>query len=80
MHVQVLRAMVEGIGGEELRNKIEHEGQDKVLEELGNEASALRRQLIEQDPEGWRKFVESQEAAQRNLAVEGSESSCSVIE
>jgi hypothetical protein len=80
MHLQLLRAMVEGIGGEELRNKIEHEGQDKVLEELGNEASALRRQLIEQDPEGWRKFVESQEAAQRNLAVEGSESSCSVIE
>jgi hypothetical protein len=80
MHLQLLRAMVEGIGGEELRNKIEHEGQDKVLEELGNEASALRGQLIEQDPEGWRKFVESQEAAQRNLAVEGSESSCSVIE
>lgn len=80
MHLQWLRAMVEDIGGEELRHKIEHEGQDKVLEELGNEASELRRVLIEQDPEGWRKFVESQEATQRNMAVEGRGRAFSVID
>jgi hypothetical protein len=65
-HLQLLRAMVEGLGGEELRNKIEEHGQDALLEELNDGASELRRQIIESDPEGWEKFRESQEAAQRN--------------
>jgi len=66
---QLLRALVEGLAGEELRDRIQDQGQDAVLEELSNDASDLRRQLIEADPEGWEKFRESQEAAQRNIGV-----------
>lgn len=69
MHLQLLRAMVEGLAGEQIRKQIEDHGQEAVLEELSNEASELRRQLIEQDPEGWEKFRESQEAAQRNVEM-----------
>ena len=68
-HLQLLRGMVEGLGGEEIRRKIEAIGQDAVLSELENEASELRKQLIEQDPDGWEKFRESQEAAQRNIGM-----------
>lgn len=69
MHLQLLRAMVDGLGGEEIRNKIEDRGQDDVLEELSNNSSELRRQLIDADPEGWETFRESQEAAQRNVGM-----------
>jgi hypothetical protein len=68
-HLQLLRAMVEGLGGEEIRRNIEARGQDFVLEELENDASELRRQLIDADPEGWENFRESQEAAQRNVGM-----------
>lgn len=61
--------MVDGLGGEEIRNKIEDRGQDAVLEELSNNSSELRRQLIDADPEGWETFRESQEAAQRNVGM-----------
>jgi hypothetical protein len=70
-HLQLLRAMVEGLGGEEIRQQLESKGQDAVIEELSNEASVFRQQLIEQDPEGWEEFRESQEAAQRNAEVVG---------
>lgn len=69
MNLQLLRAMVEGLGGEEIRSKIEDYGQDAVLEELNNNSSELRRQLIDADPEAWEKFRESQEAAQRNIGM-----------
>ena len=71
LHLKYLRAMVEGIGGEELKHKILVEGEDAVLVELENEASVLRQQLIEQDPENWDKFSESQKAAQNNINVAG---------
>ena len=74
LHLQTLRAMVEGLGGEELKHKIEERGQDAVLAELNDSASELRRQLIESDPEGWEKFRESQEAAQRNKWMGGNPS------
>ena len=80
VHLQLLRAMVEGLGGEEIKNRILVEGDDAVLAELDNEASLLRQQLIEQDPEGWDKFVESQKAAQRNTKVAGCQRELSVIE
>jgi hypothetical protein len=79
-HLQMLRAMVEGLGGEEIKNKIMTQGHEAVLEELNNEASLLRQQLKEQDPEGWVKFVESQEAAQRNQRLAGLERNVSAIE
>lgn len=79
-HLQLLRAMVEGLGGEEIKDRINSLGQDAVLEELNNEASLLRIQLMEQDPEGWEKFRESQEAAQRNMRLAGLERNVSAIE
>ena len=69
LHLQMLRAMVDGLGGEEIRKRIEEKGQDAVLAELSNGASELRRQLVESDPEGWERFRESQEAAQRNVVL-----------
>lgn len=68
-HLQLLRAMVEELRGDEIRRRLEETSQDAVLEELSNDASELRKQLIEQDPEGWEKFRESQEAAQRNVGI-----------
>jgi len=79
-HLQLLRAMVEGLNGEEIRRKIESEGQNAVLEELSNDASLLKQELIAQDPEGWKKFEESMEAAQRNTDVAGVGSRYSAIE
>ena len=61
-----LQAMIDGIGGEELQLQMQEGGHEKVLQELNNEASALRNQLIDSDPEGWKKFVESQDAAEKN--------------
>jgi len=72
-HLELLRAMVEGLGGEELRRKIEDHGQDAILEELNDEASSLRLQLIQQDPENWKKFAETMEVTHRNSQVAGME-------
>lgn len=80
LHLKMLRAMVEGLGGEEIRHKIETVGQEAVLEELSNEASLIRRELMLQDPEGWKKFAESMEAAQRNNEVAGLHTGNSAIE
>lgn len=80
LHLQLLRAMVEGTGGEEIKNRILTEGEEVVMQELSNEASALRQQLKEQDPENWVKFVESQEAAQRNTRLSGLERNVSAID
>ncbi|KAK6597711.1 cell wall biogenesis protein Mhp1 [Botrytis cinerea] len=68
-HLQFLRSMVEDLHGEDIRNKLETLGPDAVIAELNNEASILRQRLIENDPEGWQKFKESQEAMQRNSSV-----------
>ncbi|KAF4628553.1 hypothetical protein G7Y89_g9600 [Cudoniella acicularis] len=70
-HLQLLKAMVDEWGGEEIRNKIHEQGHEAVMEELSKEASVLKKQLIEADPEAWTKFVESQEAAQRNRRFGG---------
>lgn len=79
-HIRFLRAMIDGIGGEELQLQMQEGGHEKVLQELNNEASALRKQLIDSDPEGWKKFVESQEAAQRNTAAHRGANSGGAIE
>lgn len=80
VHLQLLRAMVEGLAGDEVRERIESQGQEAVLEELSNEASFLRRELMEQDPEGWERFRESQETAARNRCVGGRGRGFSAIE
>jgi hypothetical protein len=69
-HLQMLRAMVEGLGGEEIRNRFQSHGHEALLSDMSNEASILKEQLKAQDPEGWDKFVESQHAAQRNTSMD----------
>jgi hypothetical protein len=66
-HLEMLRSMVNGLAGDEIRRKIEEGGQEAVLKELSEEASVLRQNLIDIDPEGWEKFREAQEAAERNV-------------
>jgi len=79
-HLQLLRAMVEGLGGEEIKEQLMQKGSEGLLQELNNEASTLRRKLMDQDPEAWEKFAESQEAATRNLRLEGMERNVTAIE
>ena len=80
MHLQLLRAMVNGMSGEELKNRMLTEGEEVIMQELNNEASELRQQLKEQDPEAWVTFVESQEAAMRNTRLSGLERNVSAID
>ncbi|RDW82925.1 putative Glc7-interacting proteinGIP3 [Coleophoma crateriformis] len=65
-HLQYLRKMVEDMGGDLIKRKVQTEGEDAVISELNNETSLLRQQLQDSDPEGWEKFVQSQEAARHN--------------
>ncbi len=79
-HLEMLRSMIDGLGGDEIRRKIEEGGQEAVLKELTEEASALRQRLIDCDPEGWAKFREAMETAERNLhTVHGVDANTSAI-
>jgi hypothetical protein len=69
-HLQVLRAMVEGLGGEEIRNRFQSYGGEALLNDMSNEASLLKEELKAQDPEWWETFVQSQHAAQRNTSMD----------
>ena len=80
IHLQLLRAMVEDLGGEEIKNKLLVGGEELLMKEISDEASYLRQQLKEMDPEGWEKFAESQEKAIRNQRLEGLERNVSAIE
>lgn len=71
VQLQRLRALIDGLGGDEVRKHVESGDQDAFLKELNNEASALRKLLSEADPEAWKKFVESQEVAERNKGASG---------
>jgi hypothetical protein len=79
-HLQMLRAMIEELGGEEIKRKIEEVGQDAVIKELEDEKGVLKRQLMESDPEGWDKFKEAQEVAQRNSRVAEAERGRVIVE
>jgi len=65
-HVQMLRAMIEGIEGEEIKKLVAQHGEEKVMMEMFNDASQFRQMLIDADPEGFEVFRQSMEAAQRN--------------
>lgn len=69
VHLQMLRSMVDDLGGEDIKKRVELEGQDALLDELRDEASLLREQIKAGDPEGWERFIEAQNAAQRNSAI-----------
>lgn len=79
-HLDLLRAMINGLAGEEIRSRIQQVGHDAVLNGPGKEAAMLRQQLKEQDPDAWQKFVDSQKAAERNLNVGSSPGNESAIE
>ena len=79
-HIQYLQAVINGIGGDELQLHLQNHGHEMVLQELNSEASTLRKQLIASDPEGWKRFVESQEAAQKNLTADSDRNNESTIE
>lgn len=65
-HLAMLRAMIEELGGEEVKKLVEEKGARSVIEELAEEASVLRRRLVESDPEAWAKFREAWLVARRN--------------
>jgi hypothetical protein len=67
-HLEMLRATIEGLEGEEIRKLIVEGGQEAVLKELSaEEGSLLRQRIIDADPEGWERFRVSQEVAARNV-------------
>lgn len=64
-HLQELRARLEAMSGNEIKNKVEMLGPEAVLHQLGTTAEELLL-LEQQDPEGFEKFRESQLMAQHN--------------
>ncbi|CAG8978267.1 hypothetical protein HYALB_00010219 [Hymenoscyphus albidus] len=69
-HLQMLRAMVDGLGGQEIIERLNLIGDERLLDDMSNEARMLKKELKEQDPEGWEVFVQSQRAAMRNVRVD----------
>ncbi|KIV84109.1 hypothetical protein PV11_06082 [Exophiala sideris] len=67
-HLAALRAKLEQVKGEDLRRRVEREGADSVLRELGVNAQELLT-LRETDPEGFEAFRKSQMAAQINAGM-----------
>ncbi|KAH0848931.1 hypothetical protein AYO21_08737 [Fonsecaea monophora] len=67
-HLAALRAKLDEIHGEDIRYKVEKEGADNVVRELGLNAQELLM-LREKDPEGFNAFRESQLAAQINAGM-----------
>ena len=65
-HLEILGAMIEELGGDEIRRKVESGRQEAVTPKLNDQASLLRQKIIDDDPEGWEKFKEAQEVAERN--------------
>ncbi|EHL03537.1 hypothetical protein M7I_0177 [Glarea lozoyensis 74030] len=69
-HIQILRAFVDGLGGEEIRDRFHTHGHEALLNDMSNEAKLLKQELKAQDPEAWEKFVEAQQAAERNRSLQ----------
>lgn len=63
-----LRSRLEELGGDEIRQRVEHDGADNVVRELGINAQELLV-MKEQDPEGFEAFRNSQLAAQINAGI-----------
>jgi hypothetical protein len=64
-HLAAVRAKFEQLRGEDIRAKVERDGADSVLTELGLNAQELLA-LRKTDPEGFETFRKSQLAAQIN--------------
>ena len=67
-HLAALRAKIEELRGEDIRYRVEKDGADTVIREIGLNAQELLL-LREQDPEGFAAFRESQLAAQINAGM-----------
>lgn len=67
-HLAALRAKLEELRGEDIRSKVEKDGVDNVVRELGLNVQELMT-LREQDPEGFETFKNSQLAAQINAGL-----------
>ncbi|KAJ9614539.1 Microtubules assembly and stabilization protein [Cladophialophora chaetospira] len=64
-HLAALRAKLEEMQGEDIRFRVERDGADNVIRQLGINAQELLS-LKEEDPEGFEVFKKSQLAAQIN--------------
>lgn len=67
-HLAALRSKLDELRGEDIRSRVEKEGADNIIRELGLNAQELLT-LREQDPEGFATFRESQLAAQINAGL-----------
>ena len=67
-HLAALRTKLEELRGEDIRYRVEKEGPNAILRELGVNAQELRM-LEEEDPEAFEAFRESQLAAQINAGL-----------
>ena len=67
-HIAALRAKLEELRGEHIRYKVEREGADNVIREIGLNAQELLV-MREEDPEGFAALQESQLAAQINAGT-----------
>lgn len=67
-HLATLRDRLEQLKGEEIRGLIEKDGADTVLKQLGVTAQEMLT-LMEEDPEGFEIFKNSQLAAQINAGM-----------
>lgn len=79
-HLLLLRGLVDDLGGDEIKRKVEDVGPEGLLNEINNEASVLRQHLMRSDPDGWERFRQSHEAARRNQEVAGTDPDMSAIE
>lgn len=67
-HLAALRTKLEEFRGEDIRTRVERDGADNVVRELGINAQELMT-LREEDPEGFESFRNSQLAAQINAGL-----------
>ena len=71
-HLAALRSKLEELNGEDIRLRVERDGADNVIRELGLNAQELLM-LREQDPQGFEAFRESQLAAHINAGLMSSQ-------
>ncbi|KIW40011.1 uncharacterized protein PV06_08568 [Exophiala oligosperma] len=67
-HIAALRAKLEALSGEDIRAKVQRDGADEVLREIGLNAEELLA-LRDTDPEGFETFRKSQMAAAINSGL-----------
>ena len=69
-HLRVLRDRLEGLGGAEIKEKVDRLGPDAVLREIGASAEELAA-LEKEDPEAFERFREAGLKAQWNVRPGG---------